>query len=81
MPDLLILRQHNEGARAANIIRRFGERTGLEPDQRGGTATFHLGPEDHQIEVVRTLTEIDPDWAEHVSLGDPAAEPSNESLG
>lgn len=78
MPDLLILRELNGGPRAENIIRRFCERTGLEPEQHEDSAMFELGPEDHQLDVVRTLTEIDPEWAEHLSLGDPAAEPSSD---
>jgi hypothetical protein len=36
---------------------------------------FELGPEDHSVHVVRTLTEIDPEWAVHVALGDPGAAP------
>lgn len=78
MPDLLVLVKQSEGPRAENIIRRFAERTGLEPEQDGGSVTFLLRPEDHQIEVVRTLTEIDPEWAEHLALRDPAAEPSSD---
>jgi hypothetical protein len=78
MPDLLIFRKQSDGPRAQNIIRRFAERTGLDPDQHDGSVIFDLGPDDHQIEVVRTLTEIDPEWPEHLSLGDPAAEPGGD---
>jgi hypothetical protein len=31
-----------------------------------------LDGEDHRIEVVQALTDIDEDWSEHLTLGSPA---------
>ncbi|HYF28049.1 MAG TPA: hypothetical protein VD931_20060 [Baekduia sp.] len=58
---------------AAAIIARFGEETGLEgEDTPEGGRIFDVD-DDHEIEVVQTLDEIDPDWPEHIALEDPAA--------
>ena len=73
MADRLILVPRGDAAEAQRIIDAFGERTGLAgaPAAGGGTE-FPLGPEDHGIKVVETLTAIADDWPEHVALGDPA---------
>lgn len=65
-----------DGDRAQEIIRSFQERTGLAGERTDARAVFELGPEDHSVEVIRTLTEIDPEWSEHVALGDPGAQPA-----
>ena len=72
MADRLILRPQGDPAEAQRIIDAFAERTGLapEPSAAGGTE-FALGSDDHAIKVVQTLTEVAPDWAEHLELGDP----------
>ena len=73
--DQLILQSRGDGARAQEIIQAFGERTGLAAARDGERTVFELGPDDHSVPVVQTLTEIDPEWAEHVALGDPGAAP------
>ena len=78
MSDQLVLVKHSEDARSENIVRRFAERTGLTAESHDGTVVFPLGPDDHRIDIVQTLTEIDPEWGEHLSLGDPGAQPSGD---
>ena len=57
---------------AEEIVSRFAEETGLTPEESEGEWVFPIETaEDHGIEVVQTLTEIDPDWAQHVGVADP----------
>jgi hypothetical protein len=30
-----------------------------------------LGPDDHRVKIIQTLSDINPHWAAHVVLGDP----------
>jgi hypothetical protein len=43
----------------------------LQPHEIPGGAEFPLEGKDHEIEVVQTLTGIDPSWTDHVALGSP----------
>lgn len=55
------------------ILDRFEERTGLESQPIDGDARqYPLEGDDHQVEVVGTLTDIDEDWSEHLALQDPS---------
>jgi hypothetical protein len=72
--DKLTLLPRGDERRAREIVVEFAERTGLTPEVLpGGGASFSLAGEDHRIEVVQTLTEIDPSWSECVALGAPEA--------
>jgi hypothetical protein len=73
MADRLIFLPQGDPEAARRIVDAFAEQTGLtpQPSAEGGTE-FALGSEDHQIKVVQTLTGIDPDWSDHVALGDPS---------
>jgi hypothetical protein len=71
MADTLILIPQDD--EAERILDEFEEQTGLEPDEGDDDArVYPLEGEDHRIEVVQALTDIDEDWAEHVTLGSPA---------
>jgi hypothetical protein len=60
--------------RFEQIIGEFAARTGLESSPvEGGGARFPVAGVEHAVPVVQTLSEIDPDWSEHLALGDPAA--------
>jgi hypothetical protein len=62
----------SDGERGRSIIAAFADRTGLEAhDLPDGGAEFMLGPGDHEVHLVHTLTEIDPRWTDHLALGDP----------
>lgn len=73
MADRIILLGDEDSTEARHIIDRFAEETGIEPTEDGGTWTFELSADDHDIDVTQTLNEIDPDWPERLELGDPAA--------
>jgi len=71
MADTITLIEKDDDA--ARILDAFEEETGLEPDLgEEGTRIYTLSGDDHQVAIVRTLTEIDDDWGEHVAVGDPA---------
>jgi hypothetical protein len=61
----------DEGER---ILDEFEQQTDLEPAEDEGSArrVYPLEGEDHQIEIVDTLTDIDPEWSEHIALEAPA---------
>ena len=71
MANQVILPREGDERRADEIIRAFAERTGLEPQQIDGGTSFPIEGAEHATNVVQTLDEIDPDWTEHVALGDP----------
>jgi hypothetical protein len=59
-----VIKNHAEADR---ILDAFEERTGLEPeDTVDDTRVYALEGEDHQVEVVQTLTDIDEHWSEHL---------------
>jgi hypothetical protein len=72
MADCVILLREGDEERASEIVQAFAERTGLEGEEVQGGTSFSLEGEEHEVEVVQTLNEIDPDWSEHLALGDPA---------
>jgi hypothetical protein len=60
-----ILTNQPEGDR---ILDAFEEQTGLEsekPDDQ--TRVYPLEGDDHRVDVVQTLTEIDERWSDHLS--------------
>jgi hypothetical protein len=71
MADTLILIPQDDEAQ--RILDEFEDQTGLEPEEGDDDArVYALEGEDHRIEVVQALTEIDEDWSEHLALGSPA---------
>jgi hypothetical protein len=71
MADTLILIPQDD--EAERILDEFEEQTGLEPEEGEKDArVYPLDGEDHRVEVVQALTDIDEDWSEHVTLGSPA---------
>jgi len=72
MADQIVLLNLSDQDHAQDIIDEFGERTGLQGEEIEGGMTFTVDDDEHEIDVVETLTDIDPDWTDHVSLGDPA---------
>ena len=77
MADQLVLVRREREPRAEEIIQSFARRTGLKPQDRQASVVFELGPEDHRIDIVQTLTQIDSQWSEYLALGDPAADPES----
>ncbi|HEY3667479.1 MAG TPA: hypothetical protein VGL19_15840 [Polyangiaceae bacterium] len=71
MASQVILLREDDERRADEIIGAFAEQTGLEARQTDGGASFAIDGAAHAINVIQTLDEIDPDWTEHVALGDP----------
>jgi hypothetical protein len=58
---------------ADRILDAFEEQTGLEsekPDDQ--TRVYPLEGDDHRVEVVQTLTDIDKHWSEHLAPQAPA---------
>lgn len=71
MADTLILIPQDD--EADRILDEFEEQTGLDPQEGDDDArVYALEGEDHRIEVVQALTDIDEDWSAHVTLGSPA---------
>jgi hypothetical protein len=68
---LTLIPQDDDGEK---ILDEFEVRTGLEPEQTGDDdeRIYPLEGEDHRIEIVETLDDIDTEWTHHVSLGSPA---------
>jgi hypothetical protein len=70
MATSIILTKLDDDADA--IVKAFAEETGLSAEDRGDTWVFDIDGEEHEIDVVQTLTAIDEDWTEHVGFQDPA---------
>lgn len=69
--QVVLLRENDIDGRAEEIIDEFETRTGLEREEIDGGASFGLEGEDHAVKVVETLDEIDRDWTDYLTLGDP----------
>jgi hypothetical protein len=57
---------------AEPVVHAFAERTGLTPTTAGDAWIFDVDGQEHGLNVVQTLTDIDPSWTDHVGLQDPA---------
>jgi|tagenome__1003787_1003787.scaffolds.fasta_scaffold20667534_2 hypothetical protein len=66
---ITLIPRDEEGSR---IVERFAEATGLEAEAEGDAQVFEVEGTEHEIPIVQTLDDIDPDWPEHVELGEPA---------
>jgi hypothetical protein len=59
----------NDTDDAARILDAFEERTGLHAEQPDAQRrVYPLEGEDHSVKVVQTLTEIDADWTDHLTV-------------
>jgi hypothetical protein len=70
---LFLFLPEGDNDRAKRILASFADRTGLVAETAAGGTCFPLGPDDHRVKVIQTLTAIDPQWTQHLALGDPAA--------
>ncbi|MFL5864361.1 MAG: hypothetical protein ACJ780_26920 [Solirubrobacteraceae bacterium] len=76
MADQIVLLARGDASRAQSIMESFAARTGLERRDVDGGAVFPLeSADDHRVEVVQTLTDIDAEWTQHLALGDPQSPP------
>lgn len=58
---------------AERILAEFEERTGLQPEVADDDSRiYEIEGDEHRIEIVETLDDIDAGWTEHVALGSPA---------
>jgi hypothetical protein len=69
MADEIILTKLDDDA--DRILDQFEAQTGLDGEDEGERRRFDVSGEDHEIDVVQTLTEIDEDWSEYVGVADP----------
>lgn len=69
---ITFLPKDDEGER---ILDEFEQQTDLEAtsgDDDDAARVYALEGDDHQVEIVQTLTDIDPKWSEHIALEMPA---------
>jgi hypothetical protein len=68
--SITLIPQDDEGER---ILDEFEQQTSLDPEDGGDAARIYaLEGEDHRIEIIETLDDIDADWPQHVALESPA---------
>jgi hypothetical protein len=67
---ITFLPKDDEGER---ILDEFEQQTDLEATPSDDSArAYPLTGDDHQVEIVQTLTDIDPEWSQHIALEMPA---------
>lgn len=70
---ITLLPKDDEGER---ILDEFEQQTDLSPSgedgEDGASRVYPLEGDDHQVEIVQTLTDIDPEWSQHIALEMPA---------
>ena len=71
MTDLLTLVSLDGSSQPERILDHFEERTGLVGEPTSDGRTYELESEEHELDVVEALTDIDPAWTEHVGFQDP----------
>ncbi len=71
MADVLILTSLDGSPRAEQILDAFEQRTGLRGEATSQGRLYDLSVVEHEVEVVQTLTAIDPAWTDRVGLQDP----------
>jgi hypothetical protein len=60
---------------AERILDEFEERTGLASEtSEDDTRVFPLNGEDHGVDVVQTLTDIDARWTDHLAVQAPESD-------
>lgn len=72
MADHISLLKLGDSPQAERIMDRFEQRTGLMPESTTGGRMYALAAEEHEVDIVQTLTMIDEDWTDHLALQDPA---------
>jgi hypothetical protein len=71
--SITFIANDTDSAAAERILDAFEERTGLESEQPDPqTRVYPLEGSDHGVNIVRTLTDIDADWTEYLTLESPA---------
>jgi hypothetical protein len=70
MADHLTMLPVDGSEQAQRIMDRFEQRTGLRAEPSGEGRIYHLGSEEHEVDVVETLNAIDASWPEHLGLQD-----------
>jgi len=68
MAELIVLQAlgHMQGER---ILDEFERRTGhLQPDVRGRDRYYEVSDDQQRTRIVRTLTDIDANWTDHVAF-------------
>ncbi len=68
MTHTVILHALDGSADADRILSEFERRSGLQPDARGADRYYELHDEDHRERIVRTLTDVDERWTDHIGL-------------
>lgn len=66
--DQIILQTLEGSAEADRILDEFERRTGLEGEARDDARYYELHGEEHRTRIVQTLTEIEPDWTDHLGF-------------
>jgi hypothetical protein len=67
---IILISQDDDGEK---ILDQFEERTGLEAEKGDDDERIYpIEGDDHRIEIVETLDDIDTEWPKHVALGSPA---------
>jgi hypothetical protein len=62
--------QDDDGER---ILDEFEQQTSLEAEDGGDRARIYaLEGDDHRIEIIETLDDIDAEWPQHIALESPA---------
>jgi len=72
MAELVILQTLGHSAQGERILDEFQRRTGLEPEVRDDGRYYELHEHDHRTRIVRTLTDIDAGWTDHIGFKLPA---------
>jgi hypothetical protein len=68
--SITFIPQDDDGER---ILDELETQTGLEAQDGGDAARIYpLEGDDHRIEIVETLDDIDGDWPQHIALESPA---------
>jgi hypothetical protein len=68
---IIFLAQDDDGER---ILDEFEQQTDLVPEEGGDSAerVYALEGDDHRIEIIQTLDDIDAEWPQHLALESPA---------
>jgi hypothetical protein len=67
---ITLIPQDDDGER---ILDEFEQQTSLEAEDGGDHARIYaLEGEDHRIEIIETLDDIEAEWPQHIALESPA---------
>ena len=72
MSEQVIIQPLDDSADGERILDEFERRTGLQGDVRDDGRYYDLHGEEHRTRIVRTLTEIEPHWTDHLGFKLPA---------